>query len=352
MNAKARSFLVKLVETSSPSGFEQAAQKIVRQRLKGAVDDIRTDVHGNVIAVKNPDAPFKVMLAGHCDEIGLMITHIDEKGYLYFAPIGGVDPSVLSGQQVEIHNERAVVQGVIGKKAIHLMEKDEIGKPMKIKDCWIDVGAKDRKDALKAVHIGDAATVARKFTPLRNDLAAARGFDDRVGAWAVVETMLRISRAKLPVGVYGVTTVQEELGLRGARTAAYGIEPQVGIAVDVGFASDWPGAEKKTIGEVDLGKGPVLHRGANINGVLARLMEKTARQKRIPYQMQAEPRATGTDANAMQITRAGVATALVSVPNRYMHTPVEVVSLKDLDNTVNLLAATLGALKPGMRFTP
>ena len=352
MDKKARDFLRQLVESPSPSGFEQPAQKLVRARLKDAVDELRTDVHGNVIGVLNPGKSMRIMLAGHCDEIGLMITHVDKEGYVYFAPIGGVDAGVLPGQKVEIHNERKSVLGVIGRKAIHLMEQDERGKPMKIKECWVDIGAKDRKDALKAVDIGDPITIVRKFTELRNDLVAARAFDDRVGAWVVVETMRRIKRMKLACTVYGVTTVQEELGLRGARTSAYGIDPHIGIAVDVGFASDWPGADKKVIGEIDLGKGPILHRGANINPPLARLMEKTAKAKRIPFQMQAEPRATGTDANVMQINRAGAAAALVSIPNRYMHTPVEVVSLKDLDAAVALLTATIAAVKPAMRLTP
>jgi len=356
MNRAAKAFLQKLVESPSPSGFEQPAQKLVRARMKDVADSVRTDVHGNVVGVVNPDAPLRVMLAGHCDEIGLMITHIGdlvgEEGYVYFAAIGGVDPGILPGQKVEIHNERGSVFGVIGRKPIHLMEKDERGKPMKVQQCWIDIGAKDRKDALKAVAIGDPVTVVRRFTELRNGLVAARGFDDRVGAWCVVETMRKIARMKLNCAVYCVSTVQEELGLRGARTAAYGIDPHVGIAIDVGFASDWPRAEKKVIGEIALGKGPILHRGANINPVLARLMEKAAKKKRIPFQIQAEPRATGTDANVMQINRAGAAAALVSVPNRYMHTPVEVVSLKDLDNVVALLAATVAALKPRMDFTP
>ena len=352
MDRKARDFLRRLVESPSPSGFEQPAQNLVRARMKDAADDIRTDVHGNVIGVRNPDAPLRVMLAGHCDEIGLMITHVDEKGYVYFAAIGGIDPCILPGQRVEIHNERGAVPGVIGKKAIHLMEKDEVGKMPKIKECWIDIGARDRKDALKAVAVGDPITICRKFTELRNGLAAARGFDDRVGTWAVVETMRKLRRVKLRCAVYAVSTVQEELGLRGARTSAFGINPHVGIAVDVGFTSDWPGAEKKVTGEVSCGMGPILHRGANINPVLARLMEKTARRKRIPFQMQAEPRGTGTDANVMQINRAGAAASLVSIPNRYTHTPVEVVSLKDLDNTVALLAATVAELKPGMDFTP
>ena len=352
MDKNAREFLTRLVESPSPSGFEQPAQRIVRERMADVVDELRTDVHGNVIGVKNPGAPLRVMLAGHCDEIGLMITHVDKEGYVYFAAIGGVDPVILPGQRVEVHNERRVVQGVIGRKAIHLMEAEERGKPMKIHDCWIDIGAKDRKDAEKAVAIGDPITIYRKFTPLRNNMAAARAFDDRVGAWTVVETMRKIAKMELNCAVYGVSTVQEELGLRGARTAAFGIDPHVGIAIDVGFASDCPGADKKQTGEIFLGKGPILHRGGNINIVLAKLMEKTAKKKRIPFQMQAEPKATGTDANVMQINRAGAAAALVSIPNRYMHTPVEVCSLKDMDNAVALLVATIAEIKPGLDFTP
>jgi putative aminopeptidase FrvX len=352
MERSSAEFLKKLIETPSPSGFEQPAQKLIRERLKDSVDEIRTDVHGNVIAVKNPDAPLRVMLAGHCDEIGLMITHIDDKGYLFFATIGGLDPSILIGQRVEIHSARGRLDGVIGRKAVHLMEADERGKALKIKDCWVDIGAKDRKDALKAVAIGDPITISRRFFHLRNQLISGRGFDDRVGAWTVVETMRRIRNLKLGCAVYGVSTVQEEIGLRGATTAAFGIDPHAGIAIDVGFASDHPDVDKKLVGDISLGKGPILHRGANINPVLASLMEAAAKKARIPFQMQAEPRATGTDANAIQINRAGAAAALMSVPNRYMHTPVEVCSLKDLDNGVNLLVATLRELKPNQQFIP
>jgi endoglucanase len=345
-------FLRKLVETPSPSGFEQPAQRLIRERLKDSVDDVRTDVHGNVIAARNPDAPLRVMLAGHCDEIGMMVTHVDDKGYLYFAQIGGIDAAVLGGQRVEVHTDRGVVPGVIGRKAVHLMEADERGKPSKIKEYWIDIGAKDKKDALKVVSVGTPATMVRRFVELRNGLVSARGFDDRVGAWVVVETMRRLRKVKLNVAVYGVSTVQEELGLRGARTSAFGIEPHAGIAIDVGFASDHPDTDKRIIGEVALGKGPILHRGANINPVLAGLMERAAKKRRIPFQMQAEPGATGTDANAIQINRAGAAAALIGIPNRYMHTPVEVVSTKDLSLAVDLLVATLTDMRASQSFIP
>jgi len=353
MNREAFAFLRKLVESPSPSGFEQPAQKLVRERLRDAVDELRTDVHGNVIAVRNPEAPFRVMLAGHCDEIGLMVNHIDEKGFIFFAAIGGVDLAVLPGQRVTIMSRNGPVPGVIGRKPIHLMKPEERTKPeLKIEQFWVDIGAKDRKDARKAIDIGDPIVVERKLSELRNGFVTARGFDDRVGAWTVVETMRRLSRMKLRCAVYGVSTVQEEVGLRGARTSAFGIDPHVGIAIDVGFASDDPGSDKKRTGEAALGKGPILHRGPNINPRLAALMERSARRKRIPFQMQAEPRATGTDANAMQIARSGAATALVSIPNRYMHTPVEMVALKDLDATVNLLVAVIAELAPSVNLTP
>ena len=357
MNREAREFLRKLVESPSPSGFEQPAQELVRARLEGQVDELRTDVHGNVIAVKNPDAALRVMLAGHCDEIGLIITHVgdsaDEKGYIFFASLGGIDPVVLPGQRVEIHSAKGPVQGVIGRKPVHLTTPEERTSPqLKLQEFWIDIGAKDRKDALKAVAVGDPVTICRSFTELRNGLMAAGGFDDCVGTWVVVEVMRKLSRVKLNCAVYGVSTVQEEVGLRGARTATFGIDPQVGIAIDVGFASDFPNSDKKVIGETALGKGPILHRGPNINPRLATLMENAAKKKRIPFQMQAEPRATPTDANPMQIARAGAAIALVSIPNRYTHTPVEVVALKDLDAAVNLIVATIVELDPTTNLIP
>lgn len=352
MRRESLQFLRSLVETPSPSGFERPVQAMVRRYVKPYADALRTDVHGNVIAVKNPDAPFRLMLAGHCDEIGLMVNHVDDKGYLYVAAIGGIDPVITEGQRVTVHSEKGDVPGVVGRKPIHLTAEADRGKAGKLHEQWVDIGARDRKDALKAVAIGDPITVAVGMQEMRNGLVAARGFDDRVGVFAVAETMRLIARKRVKIGVYGVSTVQEEIGLRGATTSAFGINPNAGIAVDVGFASDYPEAEKKRIGEIALGKGPILHRGANINPVLGRMMERVAKAKKIPFQMQASPRATGTDANPIQITRAGVAAALVSIPNRYMHSPVEMISLDDLANAARLIAAVIEQVKPGMDFTP
>ncbi len=352
MNKESLSFLKELMRQPSPSGFEIPAQKVIKNRLKILADKVKTDVHGNVIGILNEKAPLKVMLAGHVDEIGLMITHIDDKGFIYFAMIGGMDPMVIVGQRVCIMAKQGMVRGVIGRKPIHLIEPGERNKELKITELWIDIGARDKQDALKAVAVGDPIVITPDFIEMRNGLVSSRAFDDRTGAWVVVEVLRALKGRKLNVAVYAVSTVQEEVGLRGAHTSAYHIHPDAGIAVDVGFASDCPGVDPKKVGDIALGKGPILHVGANINPVLGKLMVATAKKNRIRYQMQAEPRGTGTDANAIQLARGGCATALVSIPNRYMHTPVEVVSLKDMDASVALITETLLAMKSNASFVP
>lgn len=352
MNQDSLDLLTKLIGTASPSGFEWGIQTVLQKRMKEYCNQARMDVHGNVIGVINPAAPLRVMLSGHCDEIGFMVTHIDDKGFVYFAAVGGVDPAVASGQRIRVHTAKGAVFGVIGRKPVHLMEAEEKGKAMKLHEMWIDIGAKNRKDAERHISIGDYATTDVGLERMKNNLVAGRGFDDRAGAFVVVETLRKLKGRKLGVAVYGVTSVQEEIGLRGAQTSAYGIDPHAGIAVDVGFGTDFPGSEPKRMGECSLGKGPTLHRGPNINPILGRMLEDTAKRRKIPFQMTAEPRATGTDANAIQVNKSGVAAALVSVPNRYMHTPVEVVSLDDLDNASTLLAHFLAELKPDQKFIP
>jgi endoglucanase len=233
-----------------------------------------------------------------------------------------------------------------------MMDQAERGKEIKLDDLWIDIGAKDRKDALKVVGVGDPVVIVPDFIELRNGLVSSRAFDDRVGAWVVTEVLRALSGKKIKVAVYVVSTVQEEIGLRGAITSSYSVKPDVGIAVDVGFASDFPAGEPKKTGEIALGKGPILHTGANINSVLGKMLCDTARKKGIKYQMQAEPRATGTDANAMQLARGGSAAALVSIPNRYMHTSVEVVSLADLEAAVALIAGTISGMSGRESFIP
>ncbi|MBN1124470.1 MAG: M42 family metallopeptidase [Sedimentisphaerales bacterium] len=341
MRQDAEKFLKELLEAPSPSGFEQPAAKVFRERIKDYIDEMITDVHGNTMGVLNPLAKFKFMLAGHIDEIGLIITHIDDKGYLYTAQIGGMDPALLVGQRVKIIGQKGSVFGVIGRKAIHQMKPEERKKNVEMENIWIDIGADSKKEAQKLVSVGDALVVDVECRRLGKEKIVSRAMDDKAGAFIVAEVLRALSKRKLNISVIGVATVQEEIGLRGAITSSYSVHPDAGIAIDVGFASDHPETDPKQLGEVTLGKGPNLHRGANINPVLENELEKCAKRLNIPVQISAIPRGTGTDANAMQLSRGGATTALVSIPNRYMHTPVEVLSIKDLDSIITLLVEFL-----------
>ena len=348
----ARDFFEKLLATPSPSGYESPAQQVVRQYVAPFADKVETDSHGNVIVVKNPDAALRVMLAGHCDQIGLIVKHIDSSGFLYTQTIGGWDTQVLLGQRMTVWTDNGPIFGVIARKATHLLSSSERGKAPEIKELWIDLGVADEAEAKTLVRIGDPVTVELCYHAMRNQLAVSPGMDDKCGVWVVMEALRRVDKAKLKCAVYAVATVQEEIGLRGATTAAFGIDPHVGVAVDVTHATDCPTVDKRARGDVRLGKGPVITRGPNMNHkVIDRLLE-TAKRHEIPIQLTASGRATGTDANALQITRAGVATGLVSIPNRYMHSPVEMLCLADLDRAANLLARFLESLPADADFTP
>ena len=353
MRQQSFEFLKSILQTPSVSGYEQPVQRLVRDYVEKVADEVTTDVHGNVIAVKNPTGFPRVMLAGHCDQIGMMVQHISEEGFIHFAAVGGIDAAVLPGRCVVIHSATGAVRGVIGRKPIHLLAPEERAKPrVDINDMWIDIGAGDKKAVAEIIEIGDPVTFDLLFETLQGDLVAAPGIDDKVGAFVVMEALRLLSRGELDCAVYAVSTVQEELGLRGARTSAYGIDPQVGIAVDVTHASDFPGGDKKRSGEIKLGQGPAIARGPNINPVVFKLLSDTAREKKLKYQIEPAPRATGTDANAIQLNRAGVAAGLVAIPNRYMHTPVEVVSLDDLEKAAQLIAQSVKNITPEMDFIP
>jgi len=355
MDKESKSFLQSFLAQCGPSGFEQKSQSVWVKRTEPFVQRVDRDVHGNAIAIINPEAEFKVMLAGHCDEIGFAVSHISKEGCIHIIPIGGIDPGVLPGSQVKVMTRKGLIDGVIGKKPIHLMDEDERKKVLQIKDMWVDIGAKDRDDAMTCVAVGDAVAFAPNFLELKNHCFSSKACDDKVGAFVVSEVMkiLHNQKGLFPkVGVYSVSTVQEEVGLRGASTSAFSIDPDVGIAVDVGWASDTPGIDRRVVGEVFLGKGPILHAGPPINPVLGELLVKTAEAKKIPYQFTSTGRPGGTDTGAMQVTRKGVATALVGIPNRYMHTMVETCSYTDLKNCANLIAETILAMKPGMSFIP
>jgi endoglucanase len=352
MNHQAKDFLKNILTTPSTPGFEEPVQQLVRDYALPFADFIRTDVHGNVIAARNPDAPLRVMLAGHCDQIGLIVNYIDEQGYLYILTVGGWDIQNLVGVRVQIQTAQGSVTGVIGKKPIHLMDDDDRKKVPKIKDLWIDIGAKDKADAEQYVQVGDPVTVELEYREMLNNLIAAPATDDKAGVWVVMEALRRIDPAKLNVGVFAVSTVQEEVGLRGSRTSAFGIDPHIGIATDVTFATDCPTIEKKQNGDVKLGGGPVLTRGPNMTTKLVNALTEVAKKNEIPVQIVAEGKITGTDAGSIQVNRSGVATALMSIPNRYMHTPVEVISLHDIDYAADLMARYCESINPNVSYIP
>ncbi len=352
MRKESLTFLKKLLSTPSPSGFEPKIQKVCKDYATPYVDKIYKDVHGNQFHVKNPKGKLRIMLAGHVDEIALMVNHIDSKGFLGFMAIGGVDPSVLDGQRVQIHTEKGALPGVIGRRAIHLTDLADRGKGMKMHQMWIDIGARSKNEAEKHVAIGDPATMNVTHLELMNGRMVARAMDDRIGAFVVLEVMRLIANKKIECAVYGVTTVQEEIGLRGATTSAYGCDPHAAIAVDVSHATDHPDVDSKRHGYFELDGGPMVSRGPNINPKIAKQLFAIAKKRKIPVQAEAAPRGTGTDANAIQLSRGGVATGLVSIPNRYMHSPVEMVSLKDAENCAKLISEWILTLKSTANFIP
>lgn len=337
MEEKSFAFLKRLIAAPSPSGFEQPVQRIVRAELQEIADDIRTDVHGNVIAVKNPDGNPRIMLAAHCDEVGFMVKYIDDEGFIYFSSIGGVDAHVTTGQRVNIHAKSGVILGVIGKKPIHVLEEEEKKKVVKLSEQWIDIGASGKKAVEEIVRVGDPITFAVSLEMLQGNTIVARGLDDRIGTFVICEVFKALSNLDIPAAFFIASTVQEEIGLRGARTASFSIDPHVGIVIDTDSASDFPEMNKKKEGDIGLGKGPVLSIGPNINFKVGQMLLDIAKKKNIPHQISGEPRATPTDANVIQVNRAGVATGIVAVPVRYLHTPVEIVSLEDVKNAIKLL---------------
>lgn len=354
MNDQDFQFFKTLVEAPSPSGFEQPCQRIYKAHLS-SVCDLDTDVMGNVIAHLHgslPGAP-KVMLAAHADEIGFMVKAFDERGAIYFDTIGGIDPHLTPGKRVTIHTQNGPVPGVFGKKPIHLMDTKERESLVKFKDQFIDVGCTNMAEVQAFVSIGDPVTFCETVERLHGSMVTANGFDDKVGVFVVARVLSEMSQSdNCPVDLYGVSTVQEELGLRGAATSTYKINPDVGIAIDVGFATDVPGVDKREFGDFKLGSGPIIPRGANINPALFALIEKAAAEENIPIQVKSEPRATGTDANRIQLSKAGVATALIKVPLRHMHSPAEIVSLDDVENVIRLIVALLKRIQPDMSFIP
>jgi len=347
-----KKFFKDLVMAPSPSGFEQPAQEVYRNFVREYADEVTTDVHGNVIALKKGTGKLRLMVSGHADEVGLMVNYIDDKGFIRFTSIGGVDATLLPGLRVNIYHNKKVIRGIIGRKPIHLMSPEDRKSTPKMSDLWIDIGAKDKKAAEKKVCVGDHVTYSPGLEILSGSIITTKATDNKAGVYIVGCLLKELAGEKIAANVYSVSSVQEEVGLRGARTSAFGIDPHVGIAIDVTHATDYPGMNKNQLGDVALEKGPTISVGANINPKVFELLKKAGDNVKVKYQIEAAPRGTGTDANAIQVTRAGVAAGLISIPNRYMHTPNEVISFKDLNGAVKLLSEFVRLIDDSTDFIP
>lgn len=338
MDQPAREFFDQLMTTPGVSGFEKPVQDVVRRFAAGFSSEIRADLHGNVMVGVNSGAETRVMLAGHADQIGLIVSWIDDNGFLYFQTVGGWDAQQLVGQPVLIHGEQGPVPGVVGRKPIHLQDESERKQVATLKSMWIDAGFESRDEALAVVAIGSSVTLRMGCQELHNALVAGPALDNRCGVWVVMEAARRASRLNPRCAIWAVSTVQEEIGLRGAQTAAYSLDPQIGIAVDVTHATDCPEMDRKQQGHIRLGEGPVIVRGPNVHPQVAARLAEHARTGNIPSQAAALGRAASNDGSVLQISRGGVATGIVAIPNRYMHSGVETVSLRDLDHAASLIA--------------
>jgi len=327
-----------LLLASGPSGSEEPVVDLFGKFISPFVDECYSDANGNFIAHKSGKGK-KVMLIAHADEIGLMISYIDEKGFLYFKEIGGIDTNLLPGQRVKINGEKGPVIGVIGKKPIHLQEKSDGSKELNPEDLWIDIAASDKNDAEDKVEIGSVATLISEPVCLSDHIISSKSLDDRIGLFVLAGVVS--SLPKTNADLYFVASVQEELGARGAQTVSESIMPDFGIAIDVTHATDYPTMSPVKDGDISIGKGPVIAIGPNMDKEIGSIFKRIAAEEQIPYQVEAIPRPTGTDARMVQVAGRGVKTGLLSIPCRYMHSPNEVVSMEDAEGAVKLIAAYL-----------
>jgi len=335
--AEIPSLLDRLLRAAAPSGHEGPAASVWREEAAFAA--LSADGLGSSIARVGEAAPL-LAVVGHIDEIGLVVTHIDEKGFLWFAPIGGWDPQILVGQRVEVRGREGLVPGVVGRKPIHLLDAEQRKKVVELKGLHVDVGAADREEAAELVRVGDPVTIAAEPLGLAGERLVSRAMDNRLGAYVALEALRRChERSTLTGSFAAIAAVQEEIGLYGARTSAFAVRPDLAVAIDVTHATDAPGVDEKEIGSHPLGSGPAIGRGSTLSPKVFELLVETAEEAGIAHTISASGRSTSTDADAIQISRAGIPTGLVYVPLRYMHSPVEMVDLGDLEATVELIAA-------------
>lgn len=335
--------LKKLSNASGVSGFEDEVREIMINELKNHVDEIEIDNMGNLIAVKKGEKDGKkIMLAAHMDEIGLMVRFIDKKGFVKFSKIGGINDQMLLNQEVIIHSDKGKILGVIGAKPPHRMKPAEKKKVLEYENMFIDIGASSKEEAEELISIGDPITIKHEFSNLRGNLVTGKAFDNRAGCYVLIEAM---KRAKTNATIYGVGTVQEEVGLKGAKTSAFKINPDMAIALDVTISGDHPGIKfEDAPAKINKGPGIILTdasgRGIITHPMVKKLLIDVADEEEIPYQLEVSEGGT-TDATAIHLTREGIPTGVLSVPTRYIHTPVEVISLEDIENTIKLIVAVI-----------
>jgi putative aminopeptidase FrvX len=341
-----------LIRVPAPSGYETPAAEVWRAAAR-EFGEVEADVLGSsLVRVGTGEGKPTLAVVGHIDEIGMFVSHIDEEGFLWFGPIGGWDPQNLIGQRVLIRGNDGELPGVIGKKPIHLMEDEDKKKPAEIKHLHIDIGARDRAEAETLVSVGDPAVLAADPLALPNGRLVSRSLDNRLGSYVALEVARRVAEGDAPaVGVVGCAVAQEEITLGGATTTAFSLEPDMAIVVDVTHATDAPGIDKKENGDHALGSGPVIGRGSTLSPKLYELLRETAEAEGIPVTFEASGRYTGTDGDAIQLSRGGVAVGLVSIPLRYMHSSVEMVQLSDVEAVVALIVACVRRMKGDEVFT-
>ena len=352
MREQSLTFLKNLVNTPSPSGFEVRGQRVWLDYVKPFADETFSDSYGNVVAVLNKGGSPRLMLAAHADEISMMVNYIDHDGFIYVRKVGGVDAAIIKAQRITIHSKNGPVKGVVGNVAPHLTKMDGERKVPKMEDLFVDIGAGSRKQAENLVSVGDTITLNDEFEILRDDLAVARAFDNRIGTWAVAEALRELSKqkSKLNCEVLAVSNIMEEVGLFGARQIAYALKPDVALVVDVTHATDYPTVSKIQHGDVKIGGGPTVCHGGSSHPEVVKRIQKIAAARKIPLQHEATSGTSGTDTDVIFWTRGGIPSGLISLPNRYMHSPVELVSLKDLQQIPELLSGFALSLKRGEEF--
>ncbi len=353
MKKKSLKFLEKLVNTPSPCSRELPGQKVWRDQVRDFADEITSDDYGNLVATINPGGGKRVVLAAHADEIAMTVSYINDGGYIYVRRLGGINPMIMPAQRVVVHTEAGPVKGVIGCVAPHLSRaNNDKPKVPALSDLFIDIGASSRDQALKLVQIGDMITVDAGFEQLNENIAVARAFDNRTGTFAVAEALRILSenRSDLKVEVCCVSNIMEEVGCLGIRQVGYELKPDVAIITDVTHATDYPTVSRETHGDIRLGQGPSLTFGGGNHPMVLQMLQKVADEKGISYQREAASNTSGTDLDALFWTRGGIPCGLISLPNRYMHSPVEMIHLGDLEKIAEWMAAFCLSMKNSTSF--